>query len=284
LKRDRIDDLINRSIERFVAMNEKDSTAKAMKSDRKQDSIAFESDSIAFESLARPANLEDLTSEGTCTVVLHPGDVLEYDPAEYSISEKNFQVKYECTIDRKHRLRAKKSATQQIISGLEKVQHVISGKKKQGMEYIQRKINELPDADAKSKVLAASGLRTQAGMECDHEKEHGPLPTLLRSQGMVAEKVKKTTTIDWQDVEAAYTYGYLKKHMPGMQLTQSLRNSYGHLDDDMDKAVFIQYRSKGWPEAWLCVLVEDNGKRATFVKSLNAHAESGKKEASWVTL
>merc|ERR1719421_245840 len=247
-------------------------------------------------------------SEGACTVVLHPGDVLEYDPAEYLISEKDFQVKYECTKNLKHRLQAKKSKTQvllksmsNLVSGnaidrrLEDARHVISGKKKEGMEYVQRKIHELPDAvgnhgdivikrakenETVQRVLATGGLRTQAGIECDFEKGKGPLPTLLRSQGVIAEKVKRTTTIDWQDVEAAYTYGYLKNHMPESQLTQCVTNSYGHLDDDMDKAVFIQYRVQGYPEAWLCLLIEDNaerpGERDTFVKSLNAHAESAK--------
>jgi len=221
-----------------------------------------EQDITLFEPLGETANLEELTSEGTCTVVLHPGDVLEYDPAEYFISEKDFQVKYECTISRKQRLQAKKSKTLlSLASGnaidryLENARHVISGKKKEGMEYAQRKINELPDAVGNhgdimikrakengtvQKVLAAGGLQTQAGMECDLEKGQGPLPTLLRSQGVIAEKMKRTTNIDWQDVEAAYTYGYLKKHMPESQLTQCLMNSYGHLDDDMDKAVFIQ--------------------------------------------
>merc|ERR1719453_777381 len=93
--------------------------------------------------------------------------------------------------------------------------------------------------------------------------------------------MKRTTTIDWLDVFAVYTYGYLEKHMEGSQLTRCLKNSYGHLDDDMDKAVFIQYRVVGYPEAWLCLLVEDNaerpGERDNFVKSLNAHAESAKK-------
>jgi len=260
-------------------------------------------DTTLFEPLGETANLEELTSEGTCTVVLHPGDVLEYDPAEYRISEKDFQVKYECTIKRKQRLQAKKSRTllnlgsgNAIDRYLENMRHVISGKKKEGKAFAQRKINELPDAVGNhgdilikrakengtvQKVLANGGLRTQAGMELDLEKGQGPLPTLLRSQGVIAEKMERTTTIDWQDFLAAYTYGYLKKHMEGFQLTQCLWNSYGHLDDDMDKAVFIQYRVVGYPEAWLCLLVEDNaerpGERDTFVKSLNAHAESAKK-------
>merc|ERR1719421_1281423 len=194
-------------------------------------------------------------SEGACTVVLHPGDVLEYDPAEYLISEKDFQVKYECTKNLKHRLQAKKSKTQvllksmsNLVSGnainrrLENARHIISGKKKEGKAYAQRKINELPDAvgnhgdilikrakenETVQKVLAASGLQTQTGMECDLEKGQGPLPTLLRSQGVIAQKVHRTTAIDWQDVETAYTYGYLKKHMPASQLTQCLIASYG---------------------------------------------------------
>jgi len=253
-----------------------------------------------FAPLGETANPEELTSEGTCTVVLHPGDVLEYDPAEYFISEKDFQVKYECTINRKQRLQAKKSKTllslgpgNAIDRYLENARHIISGKKKEGKAYAQRKINELPDAvgnhgdilikrakenETVQKVLAAGGLRTQAGIECDLEKGQGPLPTLLRSQGVIAQKVERTTTIDWQDVEAAYTHGYLKQHMPASQIAQCLINSYGHLDDDMDKAVFIQYRGTGYPEAWLCLLVEDNAERDTFVKSLYAHAESSKKK------
>jgi len=261
-------------------------------------------DDTPFEPLEETANLEELTSEGTCTMVLHPGDVLEYDPAEYFISEKDFQVKYECTINRQQTLQAKKSKTpislgqgNAIDRSLEKARHTISSKKKEGMEYAQRKIHELPDAvgnhgdilikrarenETVQKVLAAGGLRTQAGIDGDLEKGQGPLPTLLRSQGVIAQKVERTTTIDWQDVEAAYTYGYLKTHMPESQLTQCLRNSYGHLDDDLDKAVFIQYRVPGYPEAWLCLLVgesfvKDTGERDTFVKSLNAHAESAKK-------
>jgi len=236
--------------------------------------------------------------------VLHPGDILEYDPAEYFISEKDFQVKYECTMKRWQTIQAKKKKTllslgpgNAIDRYLEKARHAISGKKKEGMEYAQRKIHELPDAvgnhgdilikrarenETVQKVLAAGGLRTQAGIDGDLEKGQGPLPTLLRSQGVIAQKVERTTTIDWQDVEAAYTYGYLKTHMPESQLTQCLRSSYGHLDDDLDKAVFIQYRVPGYPEAWLCLLVgesfvKDTGERDTFVKSLNAHAESAKK-------
>merc|ERR1719359_1025601 len=262
-----------------------------------------EQDSNLFEPLGETANLEELTSEGTCTVVLHPGDALEYDPAEYFISEKDFRVKYEYTIKSKQRLQAKKSRTlvnlgsgNAIDRCLENARRVISGKKKEGKAFAQRKINELPDAVGNhgdimikrakengtvQKVLAAGGLRTQAGMECDLEKGKGPLPTLLRSQGVIAEKMERTTTIDWLDVFAVYTYGYLEKHMAGSQLTRCLKNSYGHLDDDMDKAVFIQYRLVGYPEAWLCLLVEDNadqpGERDTFVKSLNAHAESAKK-------
>jgi len=256
------------------------------------------------EPLRETANLEELTSEGTCTMVLHPGDILEYDPAEYFISEKDFQVKYECTMKRWQTIQAKKKKTllslgpgNAIDRYLEKARHAISGKKKEGMEYAQRKIHELPDAvgnhgdilikrarenETVQKVLAAGGLRTQAGIDGDLEKGQGPLPTLLRSQGVIAQKVERTTTIDWQDVEAAYTYGYLKTHMPESQLTQCLRSSYGHLDDDLDKAVFIQYRVPGYPEAWLCLLVgesfvKDTGERDTFVKSLNAHAESAKK-------
>merc|ERR1711937_261260 len=170
--------------------------------------------------------------------VLHPGDVLEYDPAEYFISEKNFQVMYDCTIDRKQRLDAKSKT----FLNLAKVKHVISVKTKEGMDHAQEQ-----------------------------------LPTLLRSQGVIAEKQKRTKTIDWQDCQAAYTYGYLEKQMPGLQLTQTLMNSYGHLDDEMAKAVFIQYRAQGWPEAWLCLLVEDNAERDTLVKSLNAHAEGARK-------
>merc|ERR1712224_762982 len=196
-------------------------------------------------------------------------------------------------------LQAKKSKTHlnlgpgnAIDRSLEKARHVVSDKKKEGMEYAQRKIHELPDAvgnhgdilikrakenETVQKVLAASGLQTQTGMECDLEKGQGPLPTLLRSQGVIAQKVHRTTAIDWQDVETAYTHGYLKQHMPASQIAQCLINSYGHLDDDMDKAVFIQYRGTGYPEAWLCLLVEDNAERDTFVKSLYAHAESAKK-------
>jgi len=258
------------------------------------------------DSEPQAANLEEITSEGPCTVVLHPGDVLEYDPAEYFISENDFQLKYECTKARKQRLQAKKSLTKQLTQtllnsgnaidkSLEKARHAIAGKKKEGMEYAQRKIHELPDAvgnhgdilikrakenETVQKVLAANGLRTQAGVECDLEGQ-GPLPTLLRSQGVVSEKVKRVETIDWLDFEAAYTYGYLNKHMPDSQLTQCVINSYSHLDDDMDNAVFIQYRVTSYPEAWLCLLVEDNaegsGERDAFVKSLNAHAESAKK-------
>jgi len=219
------------------------------------------------------------------------------------MGEKDLQVKYECTTNRKQRLKAKKSKSLlNMVSGnavdkcLENARHVISGKKKKGMEYAQRKIHELPDAvgnhgdilikrakenEKVQKVLAAGGLRTQAGVECDLEKGQGPLPTLLRSQGVKVEKEKRTRTMDWQDVEAAYTYGYLKEHMPESQLTQIVRNSYSHLDDDMDIAVFIQFRVEGWPEAWLCLLVEDKAERPgeldTFVKSVNAHAESAKK-------
>jgi len=232
-------------------------------------------------------------------MVLHPGDILEYDPAEYFISEKDFQVKYECTMKRWQTIQAKKKKTllslgpgNAIDRYLEKARHAISGKKKEGMEYAQRKIHELPDAvgnhgdilikrarenETVQKVLAAGGLRTEAGIECDLEKEQGPLPTLLRSQGVVSEKVKRTETIDWQNVSAAFTYGYLKKHMRATQITLMLIHSYGHLDDDIHKAIFIQYRAKGYPEAWLCLLVEDNAERDTFVKSLNAHAESAQK-------
>merc|ERR1712224_887254 len=198
-------------------------------------------------------------------------------------------------------LQAKKSKTHlnlgpgnAIDRKLEKARHVVSSKKKEGMEYAQRKIHELPDAvgkhgdieclikrakenEAVQKVLAAGGLRTEAGIECDLEKEQGSLPTLLRSQGVVSDKVKRTETIDWQDVEDAFTYEYLKKHMRASQITQMLIASYGHLDDDMDKAIFIQYRVKGYPEAWLCLLVEDDAERDTFVKSLKAHADSAKK-------
>merc|ERR1712124_105067 len=77
--------------------------------------------------------------------------------------------------------------------------------------------------------------------------------------------------------EEAFTYGYLKKHMRASQITTMLINSYGHLDDDIHKAIFIQYRVKGYPEAWLCLLVEDDAERDTFVKSVNAHAESAQK-------
>jgi len=252
-----------------------------------------------FEPLGETANLEDLTSEGTCTVVLHPGDILEYDPAGYFISEKDFQVKYICTVNRQQTLEAKKAKTQfshgpgnGIDRSLEKARHAISEKKKEGMEYAQRKIHELPDAvgnhgdilikrarenQTVQKALAAGGLRTEAGIECDLEQEEGSLPTLLRSQGVTSQKVTRTHTIDWQDVEEAFTYGYLKKHMGASQITQMLIDSYGHLDDDMDKAVFIQYRVEGHPEAWLCLLVEDNAERDTFVKSLNAHAENAQK-------
>merc|ERR1711937_231764 len=232
--------------------------------------------------------------------VLHPGDILEYDPAEYSIAEKDFQVKYECTINRQQTLQAKKSKTVFNFDGpgnaidrkLEKARHVVSGKKKEGREYAQRKIHELPDAvgnhgdilikrarenETVQKVLAAGGLRTQAGIDGDLEKGQGPLPTLLRSQGVVSEKVERTTTIDWENVSAAFTYGYLTKHMRGTQITLMLIHSYGHLDDDIHKAVFIQYRAKGYPEAWLCLLVEDDDERKKFVKSLNAHAESAQK-------
>merc|ERR1712139_351341 len=66
-------------------------------------------------------------------------------------------------------------------------------------------------------------------------------------------------------------------HMRGTQITLMLIHSYGHLDDDIHKAIFIQYRARGYPEAWLCLLVEDNAERDTFVKSLNAHAESAQK-------
>jgi len=203
-----------------------------------QGSLPFEKQWESVEDLLE----ETVNSEGTCTVVLHPGDVLEYDPAEYFISEKEFQVKYDCTIDRKQRLDAKSKT----LLNLAKVKHVIShprmisGKTKEGMDQEQ-------------------------------------LPTLLRSQGVIAAKVKRTKTIDWQDFQAAYTYGYLEEQMPGLQLTQTLRNSYGHLDDEMAKAVFIQYSAQGWPEAWLCLLVEDDAERDTFVKSLNAHVEGAKK-------
>merc|ERR1719235_1747006 len=107
------------------------------------------------------------------------------------------------------------------------------------MEYAQRKIHELPDAvgnhgdilikrarenETVQKVLAAGGLRTEAGIECVLEKEQGSLPTLLRSQGIVSEKVTRTETIDWQDVKAAFTYKYLKKHMRASQITLMLIN------------------------------------------------------------
>merc|ERR1712224_462423 len=154
------------------------------------------------EPIAETVNLEELVSEGTCTMVLHPGDILEYDPAEYSIAEKDFQVKYECTINRQQTLQAKKSKTDFNFDGpgnaidrkLEKARHVVYVKEKEGMEYAQRKIHELPDAVGKhgdvlikrarenetvQKVLAAGGLRTEAGIEGDLEKE----------QGIVSEKM-----------------------------------------------------------------------------------------------
>merc|ERR1719420_715982 len=286
----------------------KDKTAKEVPSGPKMSSFGHGHNTLfepeGDDSEPQAANVEEVTSEGPCTVVLHPGDVLEYDPAEYFISEKDFQVKYECIVSRKQRLQAKKSKTlfslgpgNAIDRYLENTRHVISGKKKEGKEYAQRKINELPDAVGNhgdilikrakengtvQKVLAAGGLRTEQGVEGDLEKGQGPLPTLLRSQGVITQKVERTTTIDWHDFEAAYTYGYLQQHMPDSQLTQCLRSSYGHLDDDLDKAVFIQYRDSGYPEAWLCLLVgesfvKDTGERDTFVKSLNAHAQSAKK-------
>merc|ERR1712224_913778 len=75
---------------------------------------------------------------------------------------------------------------------------------------------------------------------------------------------------------------YLKEHMSESQLTLCLRNSYGHLDHDMEKAVFLQYTLPYPKDACLlCLIVENNaersGQRDTFVKSLNAHAESAKK-------
>merc|ERR1719390_619425 len=92
-----------------------------------------EQDSTPSEPLGETANPEELTSEGTCTVVLHPGDVLEYDPAEYFISEKDFQVKYECTINRKQRLQAKKSKT------------LLNPVPENAIDRFKRKINELSD-------------------------------------------------------------------------------------------------------------------------------------------
>merc|ERR1719379_1967940 len=65
--------------------------------------------------------------------------------------------------------------------------------------------------------------------------------------------------------------------MQATQIELMLTHTYGHLGNDIDNAIFIQYRAKGFPEAWLCLLVEDNAKRDTFVKSLNAHAESAQK-------
>jgi len=44
-------------------------------------------------------------------------------------------------------------------------------------------------------------LGVTATEECDLDTgEHDPLPTLLRSQAVIAEKVKRTKTVDWQDV------------------------------------------------------------------------------------
>jgi len=208
-----------------------------------------------------------------CTVVL-PGDVLEKDLAEYFISEKNFQVKYECTINRKQRPQVKKSKT---------LLNPVSGN---AIDRFKRKINELSDTVGNHGDMMIKRFKenvTAQKVEYDLEAGEGPLPTLLGSQGMIAEKpqkAKRTNTIDWQDIEAAYTYGYLQKEMPESQLTQCLRSSYGHLDDAMDSAVFIHYRGQGCPEAWLCLLVEDTFERFerdNFVKSLNAHAESAKK-------
>merc|ERR1719498_1772449 len=68
------------------------------------------------------ANLQELTSEGTCAVVLHPGDVLEYDSAEYFISEKDFQVKYERTKKSKKSFKSKKST-----SLLKSMSNLVSG-------------------------------------------------------------------------------------------------------------------------------------------------------------
>merc|ERR1712224_93958 len=91
------------------------------------------------EPIAETVNLEELVSEGTCTMVLHPGDILEYDPGEYFISEKDFQVKYECTMKRWQTIQAKKKKTllslgpgNAIDRCLEKARHAISGKKKEG--------------------------------------------------------------------------------------------------------------------------------------------------------
>jgi len=178
--------------------------------------------------------------------VVFPGDILEYDPAEYFITEKDFQVKYECA---------------------------------KGKEVNSRQRSQLLQAK-KSKSLLKSMSNLVSG---NANSTQGPLPTLLRSQSVITEKVKKMTTINWQDVEAAYTYGYLEKHMSESQLTLCLMNSYGHLNNDMDNAVFLQYTLPGYPNnaCLLCLLVEDNaersGQRDTFVKSLNAHAESAKK-------
>merc|ERR1712134_251881 len=136
---------------------------------------------------------------------------------------------------------------------LENTRHAISGKKKEGMEYAQRKIHELPDAvgnhgdilikrarenETVQKVLAAGGLRTQAGIDGDLEKGDGPLPTLLRSQGVVSEKVKRTETIDWENVSAAFTYGYLTERMRASQIELMLTHTYGHLGNDIDNAIF----------------------------------------------
>merc|ERR1712224_75428 len=75
------------------------------------------------------------------------------------------------------------------------------------------------------------------------------------------------------------------ERMRASQIELMLTHTYGHLGNDIDNAIFIQYRAKGFPEAWLCLLVEDNAKRDTFVKSLNAHAESAqKREAEQVEL
>jgi hypothetical protein len=109
--------------------------------------------SNAFEPLGEAAKSSPL--EGTCTVVLHPGDVLEYDPAEYFISEKDFQVKYERTKKSKKSFKSKKST-----SLLKSMSNLVSG-------------NAID-----KQILTKKSLRTQAGRTCDLEKGQGPLPFL----------------------------------------------------------------------------------------------------------
>jgi len=112
--------------------------------------------------------------------------VLEKDPAEYFISEKNFQVKYECTINRKQRPQVKKSKT---------LLNPVSGN---AIDRFKRKINELSDTVGNHGDMIKRFKENVTAQEVEYDLEagEGPLPTLLGSQGMIAAKAKRTTTID----------------------------------------------------------------------------------------